>query len=175
MWTRTTLQYTTDCDKSIQDAYDVLTNMMTVTDDNENYNRAVWIAAISLGGVQLIYMVINTVIFCSPRCRRKLCCKVHTIIYHGIFLFMAIAILSLTAINFGRLYPKATSLQNWRGYHDCVDEYMQITSYQVSKINMANNAVISQLSIALVIAAAHLFNLFVAICLCCKRDRAMPR
>lgn len=50
MWTRTTLKYVTDCDKSISDAYEVLTDMMTVTDDNENYNRAVWIAAASLGG-----------------------------------------------------------------------------------------------------------------------------
>ena len=102
MWTRTTLNYTTDCDKSISDAYDVLHDMMDVTDDNKNYNRAVWIAAAALGGAQLIYMIINTILFCSPQCRRSLCCKVHAIIYEGIFLAMGIGILSLTSINFGR-------------------------------------------------------------------------
>ena len=64
MWTRTTLKYDANCDKSIQDAYDVLNNMISETDDNENYNRAVWIAAASLGGAQFIYMIINVIIFC---------------------------------------------------------------------------------------------------------------
>ena len=64
MWTRTTLKYDANCDKSIQDAYDVLNDMISETDDNENYNRAVWIVAASLGGAQFIYMIINVIIFC---------------------------------------------------------------------------------------------------------------
>ena len=100
--------------------------MMTVDDDNYNYNMAVWIVAASFMGVQLIYMVINTILFCIPRCRKHICCKVHAIVYESIFLCLAISMLSLTAVNFGRIYPKSVSLSNWSEYADCVDDYMQI-------------------------------------------------
>ena len=72
-------------------------------------------------------MIVNSVLFCC--CREKLCYRVHGIIYNGIFLMMAIAMVIMIAINYSHLNEKFGSLRDWSDYKDCVDEYMQINDY----------------------------------------------
>ena len=95
---RTTLEYKVNCDKSINDAYNVLKDMNDVKSDTSNFNKAVWIVACSFGGAQFIYMVVNSIFFCT--CREKLCYRVNGIVYNANFLAMAIAMLVIVVINF---------------------------------------------------------------------------
>ena len=121
----------------------------------------------------LTYTLINMIIACAPQCRYE-CCKVHAVIYESIYLLLALAMVVFACINYSNIDAKATSLLDWSEYADCVDAYMQINSYEVSKIEKVNKFATAQVWLSFLITFIHFFDFFVASFLCYNRDKTRP-
>lgn len=109
LWSRPVLKYSPTCAYPIEEAVDTL-NTLSDLEVSPSLNEATWIITVAVFGVQLIYMVVNTVVFCCTRREETLCYKVHTIIYSSIFLVLATLVLIFVSLNFGFNLPKFTTL-----------------------------------------------------------------
>ena len=89
-------------------------------------------------------------------------------VHASLLTLMCVAVLTLSSINFGTIFPKFQHLQDWQKYNDCVDSYMQISDSQMDQLSVAQNAVIAQLSIACTAAFFQLFVFFITLWVLCR-------
>ena len=129
LWGRPTLEYSANCDKSIEDAIQVLDELDGLF-DTEGLNMTVWILSASFAGCAFIYMLINC--WCHVRvykgstgcCAEKTCYRANMIIYSSLLFLIAILILVMESINYNNQTGKSNSIISWSEYSSCVDTYM---------------------------------------------------
>jgi len=129
---RSTIYYDSFCDKPISDAISVLNKMKESqkTAMEEITTRIVWILAISFFCGLTVYQIVNLVMYSKRSCREgELCCcrpcclRANRLVFAGISILGGTAMLTMTSISFGTIFPKFDSLMNWADFSDCVEEY----------------------------------------------------
>lgn len=131
--------------------------MQDTSDFQDGLNMANYICAACYLGIELIWMIIATCCYCKNR--DSLCQKMHAIIYSSFFMAFATANLIMLSITFSQLNQRNLSLNDWSGYAECVDTYMQVTDYQVDQIGRAHTAAVVNIVLSCLIFLIHYIGL----------------
>ena len=192
---RTTLEYDPQCKHDVNSAIHMLwtSSRQNLYKYDETATLVVIFAA-EFFAFGSIFQIIAMVCYGSKRCRRprfrkstfaKYCCccclkgdccyKVTKIAHGAIITTWSSLLMVFVATNFGRQKPKYNKLIDWRQYHLCVDEYMQVTKAQLDSVQYLHAASYINLAFSIFMVAVSVFSLTSFIIFAARQSRISRR
>ena len=138
LWGRPTIEFYATCGKSINEAAQVLQKIEDFP-DILNLVVAIWIVAFVFMSLALILYSLRMIFFCKNRCHYN-CIYICgfgecNLVWPQVILFILNLVFFIIAvINFQQYNIRIPRLRDWLEYSPCVDTYMKINEYQMSKL-----------------------------------------